>query len=696
MEQPNSSMTVFARIAFFVFLLGTLVFPLVFLPNLASSFELPKWGVLVGMALAGLILWAADGLQTRKLKLALTPLARPLVALALIYVLATLVGSPNKLATLWGRTGLVLAGTLVYVVATTLLANKAKHLLWSLIGASFLVSWVAIFAYLELLPKLLPNVGFATNQLFTPTGGPLALLGFLAVMLPTTVVLGLKKQDSLLKVLLFSVGAVQAIALILTVSLVLPGQTATPLAFLPYSAGWSIAVDQFKTFRSALLGVGPENFLSAFTRFRPVELNAGDLWSVRFTASSNEIFSVLTTVGVLGLLALVWVYGATVQVLRAKTAQPLNLALGTGFALTLLAFLVIPASTVLLFTFFVLAAALTGSRQQTVVSLRGQPALVVGVIVLGLALASGYFAERVFGAERAFSQSLVAAAQNQGTETYNLQIEAIRSNPFEARYRLAYSNTNLAIANGLASKENLTDEDRQTITQLVSQAIREGKNGTALAPQNAGAWENLANIYRQLINFAQGADQWALTSFVQAVRLDPTNPRLRVDLGGFLFSLQNYDAAIDQFKRAVELKPDFANAYYNLAYAYKQKKDYPQAFVAMQQVVKLVGQDSTDFDKATGELEQLRALLPEDLQTATQAAQKKPGELTPPQPLPSPKPGTSRLPLSPQDREDLAPQPSPVPQPSEGEEAAQPLPSPSPNPSPSPAPTPPAGGSPQP
>lgn len=694
MEPSTSSTSVFANLTFYLFLIGSLLLPLVFLPNLVSSFELPKWAVLVGMALSGLVLWAVDSLRSRKLQLAITPLTKPLVVLAVVYLLATVFSSPNKIAAFWGRTGFVLAGTSIYLVATTMLGNKAKHLLWGLVSSSFLVSWVAIFAYLQLLPKFFTSLALATDQRFTPTGGPLALLGLLAVMLPTTIVLGLKKQDSLVKVLLFTVGAVQAIALILTLSLILPGQTATPLALLPYSAGWSIAVDQFKTLRSALLGVGPENFLAAFTRFRPIELNSGDLWSVRFTASSNEIFTVLTTVGVLGLLALVWIYGATVTVLRQKSAQPLNMALGTGLALTLLAFLVIPASTVLLFTFFILAAAFTGSERRTMVSVKQHPALIVSSFVLMIAVALGYLGSHVLAAERAFSQSLLAAAQNQGTETYNLQIKAIRLNPFEARYRVAYSNTNLAIANSLASKENLTDEDRQTITQLVSQAIREGKNGTALAPQNPGSWENLAAIYRQLVNFAQGADQWALTSFVQAVRLDPTNPRLRVDLGGFLYSLQNYDAAIDQFKRAVELKPDFANAYYNLAYAYKQKQDYPQAYVAMQQVVKLVSQDSIDFDKATSELEQLRALLPADLQTATQAAQKKPGELTQPQPLPSPEP-QSRLPLNPQQREELAPQPSPVPE-TEDEGTAEPLPSPSPSTLPSPSPTPPAGGSPQP
>jgi tetratricopeptide (TPR) repeat protein len=205
------------------------------------------------------------------------------------------------------------------------------------------------------------------------------------------------------------------------------------------------------------------------------------------------------------------------------------------------------------------------------------------------------------------------------------------------RYRVAYSNTNLALANSLASKEELTDKDRQDITQLISQSIREGKAAVALNPLNSSAWVNLASIYRQLINFAQGSDQWAVSSYIQAIRLDKTNPQLRLDLGGLLFSLQQYEDAIDQYKQAISLKSDMANAYYNLSFAYRQLEKYPESYASLQNVVNLLDPSSADYEKASQELAELQKLLPQQPATDQQAPPQE-SQLSLPEPVPTPDP----------------------------------------------------------
>ena len=83
------------------------------------------------------------------------------------------------------------------------------------------------------------------------------------------------------------------------ISLILPGSGNTIL-LLPFTAGWSIALDIFKNARTFLLGAGPENFMAAYTRLKPAYLNLTPLWDSRFNSSSNEFFTVLTTTGVLG------------------------------------------------------------------------------------------------------------------------------------------------------------------------------------------------------------------------------------------------------------------------------------------------------------------------------------------------------------------------------------------------------------
>ena len=99
-----------------------------------------------------------------------------------------------------------------------------------------------------------------------------------------------------------------------------------------------------------------------------------------------------------------------------------------------------------------------------------------------------------------------------------------------------------------------------------------------------------------------------------------------------------YDDAIDQFKQAIGLKPDYGNAYYNLSYAYKQQKKYPQAYLAMQNVVNLMDANTADYEKSLNELNELQKLLPKEATSATIAAQQRESQLKKPEPLPSAKP----------------------------------------------------------
>ena len=51
-----------------------------------------------------------------------------------------------------------------------------------------------------------------------------------------------------------------------------------------------------------------------------------------------------------------------------------------------------------------------------------------------------------------------------------------------------------------------------------------------------------------------------------------------------------------------------ANAHYNLAVAYREKKDIAKATEEMNKVLSLVGKDSADYETAKKELEKLESL----------------------------------------------------------------------------------------
>lgn len=640
--------------------------PLIFSSiTLGSSFDFPKWLLTVVTALLILLLWGLKTIITKRLVLPSRAYTIPLTLLFATTIVSMLLSRSNMVAFLMGKAGFFLAFIIIVLLGSVVLGKKTKQLTPSLIISALLLSIVQILSFFDILQKIIKDP-VASGKTFTPLGSQLTLVTFLVILLPALIFAAFKSQVIQKKVLLFIVSGIVTLALVLGIAQILPGQPNSP-RFMPFSAGWSLAVDQLKTGKTALFGVGPDRFAITFSKLRPATLNQGDLWFARYATSTNEWLTILTTMGVVGLVVMVIiVLSFSKTAIFNRREEPAALA-GFSWIALLVTLTVLPSNFATMFLLFILMLVFLGFEHQSNMVVEHKAVMAAGIPALILALVMFYFSGRAALAEVAFGQGLQRGVENKFVEMYNKQIEAIKYNPYVSRYRLSYSNTNFAIANGLASKQELTDDDRQKITQLISQSIREAKASVALDPENANSWVNLAGIYRQLINFAQGADQWAIASYIQAIRLDNTNPQLRVDLGGLLFSLGRYEEAIDQFKQAIVLKPDYANAYYNLSNAYKVTRQPVQAFAAMQNVVKLIDPNSADYERALTELNDLQKALPQQAQSATAAAANRQTNLTKPSPLPSP--AAQPVQFDQNQQQELAPEvenvptPAPTPEP---------------------------------
>lgn len=422
----------------------------------------------------------------------------------------------------------------------------------------------------------------------------------------------------------------------------LPGKPASP-RLLPVATGWSIALETLK--REPLLGVGPGNFVEAFNRFRSTDYNNTSVWNLRFAASSDWYLETWTVSGILGIAAFLWLAwtafreNAKFQMSNAKSVYYALLA-------ALVIILLVPVGFVFLFAFYVLLALVASTRASdlrlefSAGGAESRSNLVPGffglLALVGL-VAVGFWGRPVYAAELAYKNALDSVGRNDGLGAYNSLISAINQNTQVDRYRITYSQINLALANNIAAKKDLTDQDRQTVSQLIQQAIREGQAAVALNRGRSGNWENLARIYQAIMPFAKDADQFAISTYQQAIALDPVNPNLRIALGGVYYGLGNYEEAVKVFEVASLAKPDLANAHYNLAVALREKKDTRRAAQEMAQVVNLVPAGSADYDKAKKELDELQAKLKEE--EATPSAQVAPGvgsqpPLQAPQPLP--------------------------------------------------------------
>jgi tetratricopeptide (TPR) repeat protein len=520
-----------------------------------------------------------------------------------------------------GTATLVISGVLLYYLLSEFSKKTKRTFSIVLFISAVIVSLISLLSYSQVLTRIPQLPTFMKDPLFNTLGGSLPLVLLLGAILPLGISLTLRSKDAVGKMFMGVCSVIVALALGISIFNSLPGKLSSPR--LPdFNTSWAVTIDTLK--ESPLLGVGPGNYLTAFNRFKPLSYNITDLWNIRFTSARNFYMTAITEAGLLAAFSLVLIFLVTYRIVKEKEAKELYSLknLENGWRISLIVLLVLLAlfsttPTVLILLFILLA--LNSDSKISEVKLATEssklPSGLVSLPIVLLTLTFFYFGGRALYAERVLKQSVDALNANDGRLTYDLMRKAIEINPYVDRYHASYTQVNLALAQGIAIKEDLTDEERATIAQLIQQAIRESKATVTLNTLRAGNWELLARTYQAIMAFAQGADEFTIQSFSQAIALDPTNPNLRIALGGVYYSLGRYDEAIRVFELAVVAKPDLANAHFNLSAAYREKGETQKAIDEINAVIALVDPASQDYQVATTELENLQKRQESDLES---------------------------------------------------------------------------------
>jgi tetratricopeptide (TPR) repeat protein len=543
----------------------------------------------------------------------------------------------------------------------------------SLFISSFLLSLFTIIFFFQPFKNInLPQyLQFLKSPSFTPIGSQIDLAIFLGFFLIYGLTRIFEKKRIVTDVFLYLWLSVILIALSLTLySLLKPISTnlnQSPSIFNllpPFRLSWYAAVEILKNPKTAFFGVGVDNFASIFTRVKDIAYNQSPLWQVfSFNFSRSAVLHLFTETGILGLLTFsLLIFSVLKQLispnLHLSPSISINLhqSLSLSFIYLLICLFIFPPSLITWFLLFVVIAEF--SSRDMINNVSTQPneidltdLLPFYIITLGISFifitGFGYLLGRSYLAEIYFKKALDGIVKNDAKQAYENMRQAIILNPYIERFRLNFSQLNLLLANNIAAKASqpqeknkktsqLSEQDRQNISQAIQAAIAEGKAAISLNPQKAQNWENLAQIYQKIINIAQGADVWTISSYQRAIVADPQNPVYRLNLGGVYYSLGNFEEASKIFEQAVILKPDWPNAYYNLAWANFQKQKYQEAVSAMENVIKLLDpkKDKADYDKAKKELEEFKKKLPQEEKQATEEGKTQP-KLTLPSPIPT-------------------------------------------------------------
>ncbi len=650
------------------------LFPVTIANSFLDIINLPKLILLVVLICLILLLFAAEIYLTGEINISKGKFDFPVLAIIVAYLASAIFITPNKMEAFFlpGVATFVLGLGILYFLANTI-ANK-QDIKKALIASSCLLSLVIITSFLGVFDKIPQLPSFIKDPAFNPAGDYITSTIFLLSAVPFAVFF-LIKESNILKKLVFSFSLVFILvaAGISIFSLISPDKKVSPI--LPsFTTSWAVTIDTIR--EAPILGIGPGNYLTSLNRFRPASYNSTNAWQFRFSSARNWYLTAIAETGFVGLAALAILIITITKIINKNLSiykesksvmiDVISISVLVGILITLFFF---PGNEITLMLVFALLAINSGSKPNPISLDKGtntNSRLIISLTIIAAVLFLGFKARPIILGEAKFKVADTALRANDGKKTYETLVEAINLNPLVDRYHASYAQVNFAIAKSIIGSvkdtKNLTDDQKNTILQLIQQAIREGQNTVSLNPTRSANWQVLANIYQSIIGYANQADQYAIDSYNQTINLDPLDPTLKIALGSLYYSLGQYDNALKNFEFAIYAKPDFPNSYYNLAATYAAKNDFDNAILAMNKVISLVPKDSNDYKQAQNDLDTLQKkqkTFKENNQTGILTAPKKetqtinpklqlPEEASPPAapniPTSTPKPTVTSLP----------------------------------------------------
>lgn len=675
-QQSNQIFSILDRIiasSIFMLFLGM---PLFFTGMTLQGIVFEKQIYFYFWTLLALISWAGKGVMTGEMRIRKTPLDIPLGLFWAIYLLATIIsvdrwhsffgffGDPSR--GLMNVTAMMIVYYLImsnfsmrlfrWVVAA-IMSSSFIVLVWSalgILGINFLPAKIAAYAPLSLL-------------------GSVSGLGmFLSIILPLIVTTLFKLRDSALgkvaKGVLISIllmAAVLDIALLLILAGFIPwialiigfglflifilARIARPneswswvsnLTFaifvllmgiwmsgsnfrlarveLPvevgpsYSLSLQVAKESLKD--NFVLGSGVASYGYAFSLHKPEVFNLNQLYNLRFYQATGIVFEALSSIGVLGTLALLLLLLSFVSVcvylLVIKKEKDKTYSLGfvmAAFIFLIAAITVRAEGALVIFGALILAMALAIVIRESEseesffnISLKTSPKYALTLAFVFIVISTGViylfvFVGKVYVADVYAGQALRQGSEN-GKRSIELMSKAINLNNRESKYHINVGQNYMLLANGEMLK-NSTERDMNAVQGYLNQSIAATVVGENLAPKDVSTLEALAQIYENAGVYVSDSLKLAEETYNKALELEPNNPNFILGLGKIKLSQavalkgeeekkQAIAAAKDLFQKSIDKKSNFAPGYYQLAVTQSALGDLDGAIDTMRQATK--------------------------------------------------------------------------------------------------------------
>ncbi|MDD2753697.1 MAG: tetratricopeptide repeat protein [Candidatus Portnoybacteria bacterium] len=429
----------------------------------------------------------------------------------------------------------------------------------------------------------------------------------------------------------------------------------------------SMDIDRQVLKKKPIFGVGPGEYSYAYGLYRDKVLNQTDFWSVRFNQGVSKIASQPVTLGIAG--SLTWAviligfaaYGLFVLIKRRGRNWPLTLAIFSSWLVLALSQFFYGTNLTLEFAFwfmlglsFLCLKTLATKGEEAEIEIEKIPAMSVSfdrtspfasllsfsfVVVLVLTISALYLGGSYYYADILYQKGITAVNAKNDIDGGTVKIkDAVMLNPYNDLYLRTLSRAALQKVTQEIAKPQSAERDAN-IQNLIATAINIGKRSTDLAPLNVDNWVQRAAIYRAVIGYINGAEQWAFDAYSEASKLEPQNPSYYYELGSTYVlgsdiltqaAQKDKEAAARQkdylakaeeaLKKSIDAKPDYAQALFELAMVYSRTGQTNEAIASMIKTRNLYPQDigvafqlgllyykKSDWNSAKAELE--RAVL---------------------------------------------------------------------------------------
>jgi len=532
------------------------------------------------------------------------------------------------LATLFGLLKIIGINPLPFAIAKTPFFNTigSVYIFSVYVGALFLMS---LSLFLSQVPKVLKIILIllSTFFFFVVLSINFALVSkvlviCLIILLSVIIVRG-DKEEGQSKVL-------PMIFLVLLSLVILRGQTFIKIANnlpaeigLKHKTSASIAFQAFKS--DALLGNGPATYVQVYRMHRPS--NVGRFWSVDFNSPSSYFFNLMSTTGILGTLAflfliitgLFYFFRSLIQTISIKSQGVREFSsVGAGVLwlfLTIVMFLYSANITILAFWWFSFALFLSFSaigqrnenEKQDFVTTSATPrsslilSFVFVLVIIGF-VAAIYLQTQKYLAAVSFNQALSLDAKKSDINTVKEKLgKAVALDPNRDIYYRNLAVALFAQANKRVAekKGDLSAEDSAFVSNMIQGALQSANFARNLSSKDSVNHVALAQIYEGVLVTMEEADKNAIKAYEEAIKYDPFNPALYQRLANIYVTLADIDTAKnqkqdkkaelseeakkylalakDKINKAIEIKPDFADGHLLMVSIYEREGDIDKA-----------------------------------------------------------------------------------------------------------------------